>query len=565
MPLSCIYAGVFYPEPLDIVAVEGQFDVHARVITATARAAPSASQKQKNRAIHSQNGNESRDKRRIATGKRKQLSNLIPQVDKKKARPIAEPAQIAVRDVASQTFSTASVCAKPLSHAAMLDLQIDANLSDMQMRKIARFLRKETECSKIIEPWYEENLIEHHKIFEDLYDTKTLTQKIPLRPHPMVYCTDVGALIERVAAFDGREVRSIHHSVDSGKGKLLFSLTVEYETKSGEQKQSDEGRRRVIALAVIPNIQESNAVFREVYDLLQMPVDKYFHSFHADLKAVAFATGTDGGNSSYPCFACETRITVDRTLPQQLTSGKLRSCQSNRRHYKRLTASKGGDVANKHFNCSSNPLSMPPQSTPIISWCRMPQLHLHLHLNYYIHWVVKLHPATAMWYKHFNQTPSEFHGGDFQGPQLHRLSRRDSFVYLRELLVRTSAPPNVMLFFEAMAAFIDLEHKRFSRTLLDYKPELKKFKDACLRLPIRKVPVKMHIVIAHLDRAIRETGRALGVDSEQQFEAAHYDFQVVWERYWVRDENNHLYEQRTCMLRAHLNFNSSHVTRSTRA
>ncbi len=86
-----------------------------------------------------------------------------------------------------------------------------------------------------------------------------------------------------------------------------------------------------------------------------MPMDEYFHSFHVDLKALAYGTGTDGGNASFPCAYCERKITIDVPFEQQFKAGKLRSCNSNRRHYKRYLKS-GDATAKKHASCSSNPL-----------------------------------------------------------------------------------------------------------------------------------------------------------------------------------------------------------------
>jgi len=69
-----------------------------------------------------------------------------------------------------------------------------------------------------------------------------------------------------------------------------------------------------------------------------------------------------------------------------------------------------------------------PQNTPIISWCRLPPLHILLFLNWYIKKIIKLCPTATAWYQHFHQKPSEYHGGDFQGNQLQRLSRDDRHV-----------------------------------------------------------------------------------------------------------------------------------------
>ncbi len=60
-----------------------------------------------------------------------------------------------------------------------------------------------------------------------------------------------------------------------------------------------------------------------------------------------------------------------------------------------------------------------------------------------------------------------------------------------------------MLFFDAMVAFVRLKEQCFSKQISDssYVAELADYKKACSLLPVRKFPVKMHLIVAHLDRA----------------------------------------------------------------
>ena len=67
------------------------------------------------------------------------------------------------------------------------------------------------------------------------------------------------------------------------------------------------------------------------------------------------------------------------------------------------------------MNCTSDPLLIFPQDSSVIEWCRLPELHLHLHTNWYIEKMENLHPIVKDWYLHFHQTRCDFHGGDFQG------------------------------------------------------------------------------------------------------------------------------------------------------
>ena len=312
----------------------------------------------------------------------------------------------------------------------MRNLQLDARLSDMQMRQIARFVRNETNCSAIIEPLFESTLPIVNRTYADLYTTSTcpLNDKLP-----MIICIDTRRLLRRLSEHHGRTIRIVHHGVDNGKGFLKWDMTLEFEPEEKAVKIPDNSQKRVIMLCVIPEAAESNALFAEVYRLLNLPVDEYFHSFHADLKAIALATGIECGAASYPCCYCERKMTVDVPNEKQLTAGTMRSCKSNRRHCKQFKKSKD-KTAKKYFSCNAAPIKSFPDDTLIITWSRLPELHLFLHVNYYIDNICRCHPPATAWYEHYHQTRSPFHGEAFQGPQLRRLTRKDSMEYLEKLL-----------------------------------------------------------------------------------------------------------------------------------
>ncbi len=560
-------------------SAEIQCDAHEQ------RPKPVPSNKLRNLAAHCTNGN-STSEREKRSGKRKQMSNLVPFRPKKKVIKtpcVKEPVQLASnkdvslpntsnsRDadwspvtpnaskslshasVSTQTLQSSFLSAKQISHDSMRMLQIDGNFSDVQMRKIAVFLRDKTQCNRIIEPRYEQWVVEHHKTLEHLFEISSIVEKIPLSRKPLVICTDTSALNTHVEQQFQLPLRSVHHGVDCGKGFIKFDEEYEFESKDTPIMS------KVIITAIAPAVSESYSVFKDVFERLSLPVAEHYHSFHADLKAIAHATGIDQANCSFSCPFCEVQITIRTTLHIQLLAATLRTCASNRRHYKKFIRSTKKKAAFDARNCIHDPLKLFPQSTPIISWCRMPRVHLRLHYNWFIDRMEKYHSPLAEWYKHYNQIRSEFHGRAFEGPQLRRLTKADSIKYLQELLTETSAPKVVWLFFNAMKALVQLDTSCFSKHILEsgYAEPLARFKEACLLLPIKKVPLKMHIIVAHLDRALRETGRGLGYDSEEGHERAHHDFDTVWQRYRVRDLTSDVYGRN--LLRAVLTYNSSHM------
>ena len=135
-------------------------------------------------------------------------------------------------------------------------------------------------------------------------------------------------------------------------------------------------------------------------------------------------TGQAGGSSTAPCPYCERTLTIHTSLLQQLTCGRLRSCNKNRAHFRALCAA--GDMSNhkKFASCVADPIDIFPQDDDIISWCRIPQLHCHLFINWFLKQIAKYIDIDP-WNSHFHQTRSNYHNHDFDGPQLYRLTRSD--------------------------------------------------------------------------------------------------------------------------------------------
>ena len=107
-------------------------------------------------------------------------------------------------------------------------------------------------------------------------------------------------------------------------------------------------------------------------------------------------TGIAGGRSTHPCPFCEATINIHTKLAKQLSAGKLRSCASNRRHFKAYKRSKER-IQKKHKNCIYDPIHHFPQSIPIINYIRIPQVHSFLHLNWYIKKIKTLDITIETW------------------------------------------------------------------------------------------------------------------------------------------------------------------------
>ncbi len=100
-----------------------------------------------------------------------------------------------------------------------------------------------------------------------------------------------------------------------------------------------------------------------------------------------------------------------------MSRAKLRTCASNRRHFKKNSRGMRTPIVKEHRGCITDPMNFFPQEIAIIRTARLPELHLHLHCNWYIDHIEKLVPSISDWYKDLHCTRSDYHGGDFQGMQ----------------------------------------------------------------------------------------------------------------------------------------------------
>jgi len=168
--------------------------------------------------------------------------------------------------------------------------------------------------------------------------------------------------------------------------------------------------------------------------------------------------GLAGGYPSMPCPYCERKLIVATSLSHQLTAGKLRSCNSNRVHWQKLV--KGGNTS-QHFTAFHS------VSQYLTNWCFTTPHQtsqnltiLHIHVTH-----------TAMQALH--------------------------------IVVRAADVPNAMLFYNSMSIFVRLEHPTFGVNIIgtkgDYRKCIKELSKSILLLPIKKVPLKLHCIVTHLD------------------------------------------------------------------
>jgi len=73
-----------------------------------------------------------------------------------------------------------------------------------------------------------------------------------------------------------------------------------------------------------------------------------------------------------------------------------------------------------------------------------------------------------------------------------------SLSHLRNLLQSEHAPDDAFLFLNAMIAFIEVHRRCFGLVLRTFASQLTELRRTILLLPIKKLPLKLHVVTAHL-------------------------------------------------------------------
>lgn len=396
---------------------------------------------------------------------------------------------------ATQTTENTFRNYQQIQKSALLSLQREGKFSDKQMRVMMRFHRRESGLRTMYAANCESMLTTSHQVLSNFFTCGTID--VPdSEPVPIVYCSDTLGLLRQLESYNERNIRIVHHSVDAGKEMTKWSFSLEFEPRDGTAPPTNEhGRHNAMILAILPGSFEGSSTLHTVYSLLKLPTQAFYFSFHADFKALCAAVGVAGGSATCPCPYCDRKLAASVPLATQATKGVNRTCTSVRRLYKkslRATKIKPGQFA----NCVCDPLSIFPQTIPVLDFAPLPELHLWLVLNWFIKKIVACHPAAESWYLHYHQLPNEYHGGQFNGPQLHRLTRDNSLEYLDGLL--KSADADATLFYDAMCHLVKLQHKCFGLVLHEYEQEHRRFRTAVLRLPITKLPLKIHVILAHL-------------------------------------------------------------------
>ena len=190
-------------------------------------------------------------------------------------------------------------------------------------------------------------------------------------------------------------------------------------------------------------------------------------------------------------------------------------------------------------------------STPVIHVIPPPELHLMTGpVNTMFNGLEAVDDAKSKeWLKSCNVKKTEFHGGQFTGP--------DSRKLLKNVNKISDPSYKVEKYCKAFNAFNEVVESCYGDELKDdYALKIKKFAAAYQDLRINITP-KIHVVVYHIKEFCSLTKRGMAPWSEQTVETLHSDFNNLWEQCQVKNVDNPIYGD--FLLRAVQRYNGKHV------
>lgn len=204
-----------------------------------------------------------------------------------------------------------------------------------------------------------------------IHSTTVSAENTPLGRYanvPVIYCTDVPKLIDRIKVarkFEEGDEVLIKIGIDGGGGflKITISLLLENHSEPTDSFK-DGGVKRLLILAVVPDIPEKYEFIKLIWINL-LKLDGMRCVIAGDLKIINVIIGIMAHSSSNPCPYCEVlKKELSTNSGPQRTIGSIRAnCCTEKI---------------KKACCIHNPLIHGSDEELILTICPPPPLHLSL-------------------------------------------------------------------------------------------------------------------------------------------------------------------------------------------
>lgn len=416
-----------------------------------------------------------------------------------------------------------------LSSADMSKIQTNLNLSTNQAIELGKNIRSVTHNRKAIENNLSQKLASISHVLDTFFESTKLSfgksssgGKKETIERSVVFCNDLNRLIHFV--WQKRNYTDETHvklGIDGGGGflKLCLSFSNPVATGLKVRKNSDYGVKKIIVIAIAPDVQENYENVSKIWCLLNLnnlqATYKTNISIATDLKLANIICGLMTHSSAHPCTWCD----ISKT---SLSSAGVMRTSDNICDKYQLWLQSGGDrkKAKLFGNCVNIPIfSWRNSSTQIINVLPPPELHLMLGaVNTLFSAMLEKWPPIAMeWAQKCNVEREALSRHN----SCRKLLRNVDF--LEELC--SIKQPQCVVFVKAFRTFNIVVSACFG---MDLDPNYVQYIDAfrqCYHDTGVRITPKIHVIFQHIEDFCTPRKQRLGFWNEQASEAVHADFE----------------------------------------
>ena len=330
-------------------------------------------------------------------------------------------------------------------------------------------------------------------------------------------------------------------SSDGGKSETPDSFL----EKVKKSKPIGTGVKQLLILALGPGVKESHENLKLILEALKIFNLKHDFSIASDMKLYSILLGIQPHSSTYPCIWCEgKKCEYDHNAPLRT----LGSCREYARKFKEAVAraesiGKKPPLPKDGFFCSENePLLPGLDATEIIDLLPPPELHLMTGITFHIFKTIAKEWGVEKAYKWIRKYVGKVDPTfGFKGNQARKfLKLADKMALARG----SGFPRKLMKYIRVLKAFDAVVASCFGKVAEEgYQAKIQTFEKKYMALNISVTP-KVHCVFRHVQEFCERNNCGLGVYSEQNVEASHYDFDKVDRWYPTNPDTDPKYNEK---------------------
>ncbi len=273
-------------------------------------------------------------------------------------------------------------------------IQCNLNMSNNNVYNLAKHIRTATHKRKSIESHLKTNLHALNHRTDDIFTLSTDTEfnmaDGQSEVRPFVYCTDISELVSRIQNNRQHVYTHLKVGLDGGGGFLKVCLNMQdlsnnfepcatkrhcYKDGVAPQEKKDGSVKRLVIIALVPNIPENYDNAKIILDKLKINELPLPYTLATDLKLANIICGLMSHGSTHPRTWCD----ISKTQLQLGMTGNVRTIGSLKAAYRRwVSAGSNKADAKLYGNVVHLPLIPEDDMTIVMHIIPPPELHLFI-------------------------------------------------------------------------------------------------------------------------------------------------------------------------------------------